>query len=63
MRTPKLENYRDGRREWRWRLKASNGRIVADSGEGYRRRASARHAAARVRTILAGDLPVVEVQL
>lgn len=24
--------------EWRWQLIASNGRIVADSGEGYKRR-------------------------
>ena len=62
MRQAKLEIYRDGRSEWRWRLKASNGRIVADSGEGYCRRSSARHAAARVRTMLTGDLPVVEVQ-
>jgi len=62
MRHAKLQIYRDARREWRWRLKASNGRIMADGGEGYRRRASARHAAARVRTILTGDLPVVEVQ-
>ena len=29
--------YRDGKKEWRWRLK-SKGRIIADSGEGYRRR-------------------------
>ena len=62
MRTAKLDIYRDANREWRWRLRASNGRIVADSGEGYRRRASARHAAARVRTMLTGNLPVVEVQ-
>jgi uncharacterized protein len=41
MRTATLDIYRDSRREWRWRLKASNGRIVADSGEGYRRKASA----------------------
>lgn len=27
--------YRDAAGEWRWRLKASNGRIIADSGEGY----------------------------
>jgi len=62
MRTPKLEIYRDGRREWRWRLKASNGRIMADSGEGYRRRASVYEAVGRVMSILAGDVPVVEVQ-
>ncbi|HXI23290.1 MAG TPA: DUF1508 domain-containing protein [Pyrinomonadaceae bacterium] len=27
--------YKDAKGEWRWRLKASNGRIIADSGEGY----------------------------
>jgi uncharacterized protein YegP (UPF0339 family) len=28
--------YKDAKGEWRWRLKASNGRILADSGEGYK---------------------------
>ena len=28
--------YKDNKGEWRWRLKASNGRIIADSGEGYK---------------------------
>lgn len=32
------ELYRDSRREWRWRLRASNGRILATSSEGYRRK-------------------------
>jgi uncharacterized protein YegP (UPF0339 family) len=27
--------YQDSKGEWRWHLKASNGRILADSGEGY----------------------------
>lgn len=27
--------YKDHKGEWRWRLVASNGRIIADSGEGY----------------------------
>lgn len=27
--------YRDDAGEWRWRLVAGNGRIIADSGEGY----------------------------
>jgi len=62
MRRAKLEIYRDAKREWRWRLRASNGRIVADSGEGYRRRAAAYEAVKRVRSILAGDVPVVEVK-
>jgi uncharacterized protein YegP (UPF0339 family) len=53
MRTAKLEIYRDARREWRWRLKASNGRILADSGEGYRRKSSAVQGARRVRELIA----------
>ena len=32
---PKFEVYKDKAGEWRWRLRASNGRIIADSGEGY----------------------------
>lgn len=33
--------YKDRKGEWRWHLKARNGRIVAESGEGYRQRQSA----------------------
>ena len=62
MRTAKLEIYRDAKREWRWRLRASNGRIVADSGEGYRRRASMRRGIECARVMLSSDVPVVEVQ-
>lgn len=29
------EVYRDVARQWRWRLRAANHRIIADSGEGY----------------------------
>jgi uncharacterized protein YegP (UPF0339 family) len=28
--------YQDASGEWRWRLKSSNGRTLADSGEGYK---------------------------
>jgi uncharacterized protein YegP (UPF0339 family) len=28
--------YEDTKGEWRWRLKAKNGEIIADSGEGYK---------------------------
>ena len=31
-----FEVFRDSADEWRWRLVASNGNIIADSGEGYR---------------------------
>lgn len=30
-----FEVYQDKAGEWRWRLKAENNKIVADSGEGY----------------------------
>jgi len=34
-REPRYEIYPDGAGEWRWRLKAANGRIIADGSEGY----------------------------
>jgi uncharacterized protein YegP (UPF0339 family) len=37
----KFKIYRDANGEWRWHLKASNGRIVAQ-GESYRSRRDAR---------------------
>jgi len=41
--------YRDARGEWRWRLKAGNGRCLADSGEGYRERRACVAAVQRLR--------------
>lgn len=41
--------YRDLKREWRWRLKSTNGAVIGDSGEGYKRRT---HAVAMVRRIM-----------
>lgn len=38
-----FELYKDRAGEWRWRLKASNGKIVADSGEGYHNKSDAEH--------------------
>jgi uncharacterized protein YegP (UPF0339 family) len=46
--------YRDKNLEWRWRLMASNGRVLADSGEGYKRKGGARKAAEIVRAGVAG---------
>ena len=34
-RTATFEVFQDKRGEWRWRLVATNGNIIADSGEGY----------------------------
>jgi len=36
----KFEVYRDRNYEFRWRLKADNGQIIADSAEGYTSRAN-----------------------
>ncbi|MBP9952705.1 MAG: DUF1508 domain-containing protein [Cypionkella sp.] len=35
--------YKDGIGQWRWRLKAANNKIVADSAEGYWNKADAEH--------------------
>lgn len=42
--TPHFEVFEDKANEWRWRMVASNGRIVADSGEGYSSKSGARRA-------------------
>ena len=39
-----FELYEDNAEEWRWRLRNRNGKIVADSGEGYGKRSKARAA-------------------
>lgn len=31
----KFEVYKDKKHEWRWRLRANNRKIIADSGESY----------------------------
>lgn len=41
--------YPDRKGEFRWRLVARNGRIVADSGEGYTTKGHAARAARRLR--------------
>jgi uncharacterized protein YegP (UPF0339 family) len=43
--------YKDDAGEWRWHLKAANGRVVADSGEGYRDRGGCIHAIEIVRSL------------
>ncbi|MCK0141329.1 DUF1508 domain-containing protein [Aliiroseovarius sp. F20344] len=35
--------YKDFAGDWRWRLKSSNGNIVADSAEGYRNKSDCLH--------------------
>jgi uncharacterized protein YegP (UPF0339 family) len=35
--------YRDGKQEYRWRLRARNSKIIADCGEGYVHKADCEH--------------------
>lgn len=39
----KFELYKDKAGEYRWRLRASNGKIIADSGEGYSAKRDCEH--------------------
>lgn len=48
MKTPKIVLFRDATGEWRWHLKAANGRIIADSAEGYKTRNGCELAADRL---------------
>jgi len=57
-----FEVYKNSADEWRWRLLHENGTILADGGEGYASRSSARDAVDRVRaTIEDGDEDDFEV--
>ena len=38
-RSAKFEYYVDHADKWRWHLRAPNGQIIADSGQGYSRMA------------------------
>lgn len=45
----RLQVYLDALNQWRWRAIAVNGRILADSGEGYYNRADCEHAIQLIR--------------
>jgi uncharacterized protein YegP (UPF0339 family) len=45
----RFQLYRDRRKEYRWRLRARNNRVIADSGEGYARKVDCKHGIALVR--------------
>lgn len=53
----KITIYKDLNGEWRWRMVASNGRIIADSAEGYKRRS---HALRMAKKIAAGGAAIVD---
>lgn len=52
-----VEIYRDDLGEWRWRKRAANGKVIADSGEGYRNFDDCH----RMASAEAGDEEVIEL--
>jgi uncharacterized protein YegP (UPF0339 family) len=50
--------YKDAKGEWRWRLKAANGLIIAVSSEGYSSKANCEAAIALVKA--SGSAPVTD---
>jgi uncharacterized protein YegP (UPF0339 family) len=55
-----FELYEDREGKYRWRLVHDNSNVIADSGEGYTKKANARKGIESVRTN-APDAPVEEV--
>jgi uncharacterized protein YegP (UPF0339 family) len=51
--------YKDRANEHRWRLRAANGKTIADSAEGYRNRADCLAAIALVKTC--ANAPIKDV--
>jgi uncharacterized protein YegP (UPF0339 family) len=57
----KFEIYPDAAKEYRWRLKAANGQIIATSGEGYKAKADCRAGIDRIKSDVASDKLKFEV--
>jgi len=47
-RVLKFETYQDARKEHRWRLKATNGQVIATSGQGYKDNRDCKNAIERI---------------
>lgn len=50
-----VDLYKDQKDEWRWRIVATNGRIVACSGEGYKNSLDAIAGVIATKNILSAD--------
>lgn len=58
----RIEMYLDAASEWRWRLRAPNGRILCDGAEGYSTRPGVRRAIASFVKYLCDAIPVEEIK-
>ena len=58
----KIEIYPSGNGEWRWRLRAANGKITADGAEGYASEGKVKRAVRRLFDVLCnGPVRVITV--
>lgn len=57
-----FEYYLDKAIKWRWRLRAPNGRIIADSGESYEEYTELRESIERVIAYCANSPAVTKVE-
>jgi uncharacterized protein YegP (UPF0339 family) len=57
----KFELYKDAKGEFRWRLVASNGQMIANGGEAYKSKASAKAGIESVKEI-APAAEIVEIE-
>jgi uncharacterized protein YegP (UPF0339 family) len=56
-----FEIYRCINGEWRWRVRARNKKILADSGEGYKRYSGALKSALRLVLYCGAPMPIVKL--
>lgn len=57
----RFEIFLTRKKEWRWRLRADNGRIIAGAGESYKNRGDCDSMLQVVRS-LDSDTPIVETK-
>ena len=58
MRSATIDIYQDRRGDWRWRLRSSNGRIIADSAESYVKKGNVQRAVRALKVLLFNMRPV-----
>lgn len=58
----KVEIYEDAAGEWRWRMKAANGRIIANGGEGFSSKHACIESFGRVRAACEDTILLVEAK-
>jgi len=57
-----IQKYTDDKGEFRWRLVSKNGRIIADSAEGYKTRQGLTKAVTGFQKAVKGKLKIIEIK-